>query len=139
MSKTNRMLPFPLALDRSVIQGTELWTCQGHVSVEAVIEKRWVKCIQLTVAPRGMAMVHGIGTGVSCETVNFLPATVIVPRRRFGPGFAATVYETWPLPVPTLPKTTRIHGTLLTAVQRQPGAVVTSAMLLGGPPAAPTN
>ena len=48
--------------------------------------------------------VHGGGGGAAaaCDTVNVLPAAVIVPLRA-APEFAATVKDTLPLPAPELP------------------------------------
>jgi hypothetical protein len=58
-------------------------------------------------------------------TVKVWPPTVIVPVRVLVPGFAATRYETWPLPVPLAPAVTVIHETLLDAVHAQPLPAVT--------------
>src|SRR5207249_6271790 len=54
-------------------------------------------------------------------------AILSVPVRDPGPGFAATVYETVPLPVPppTEPGSMAIQESLLTTVQAQPLPVVT--------------
>jgi hypothetical protein len=62
--------------------------------------------------------VHGGGGGgaaAACDTVNVLPAAVIVPLRA-APEFAATVNDTLPLPVPELPPETVIHAAFDAAV-----------------------
>src|SRR3954452_1965714 len=64
-------------------------------------------------------------------TVNVTPEIVTVPVRA-PPVFGATVNDTVLLPVP-LGSTTVIHGTPLTAVQAQPAAAVTAALI--DPPA----
>lgn len=61
---------------------------------------------------------------------------VSVPVRNDVLGFAATAYETVPLPVPGEPEVTLSHEALLTAVQPQPDVVVTAAE--PGPPGAVT-
>jgi len=64
--------------------------------------------------------VHGGGGGggggaAACDTVNVLPAAVIVPLRA-APVFAATVNDTLPLPLPELPPEMVIHGAFDAAV-----------------------
>jgi hypothetical protein len=62
----------------------------------------------------------------ACVTVNVAPAIVKVPVRFDATVFAATSKVTEPLPEPVAPLLTVIHGALLTAVQLQPVATVTS-------------
>ena len=57
----------------------------------------------------------------SCVTVNGCPAMLIVAVRTAAFGFAATLYDTLPLPVPA-PAVTVSHESLLVAVQAQPGS-----------------
>lgn len=61
-----------------------------------------------------IAYVHGVATA-ACDTVNVLPATVIVPLRAL-PEFAATLNDTLPLPVPELPPDREIHAAFDAAV-----------------------
>ena len=63
-------------------------------------------------------IVHGAGGGAAaaCDTVNVLPAAVIVPLRA-APEFAATVKDTLPLPAPELPLVIVIHEAFDAAVQ----------------------
>jgi hypothetical protein len=58
------------------------------------------------------------------------PAMVRVPVREIDAVFADTRYETEPLPVPETPVTIVIHGALLIAVQTQPEAALTCAVLV---------
>ena len=73
---------------------------------------------------------------LSCDTENVCPAIVKAPWRA-GPLFAATVYPTWPLPLPFPPDDTVIHDAPLDAVHGHPPAVVTATVPLL--PAAPTD
>jgi hypothetical protein len=66
-----------------------------------------------------------VGAGASWFTVNVCPAIVIVPDCVDGPGFAATLNVTVPLPLPGVPAVTVIHGALLVAVQLHPAPAVT--------------
>lgn len=50
---------------------------------------------------------------------------VTVPDRDALLGFAVTLYETVPLPLPLVPPVTVIQAALLVAVHAQPAAVVT--------------
>ena len=61
-----------------------------------------------------MEYVHGAGAA-ACDTVNVLPATVIVPLRA-PPELAATLNDTVPLPVPELPPDTVTHEAFDAAV-----------------------
>src|ERR1017187_2129213 len=54
-------------------------------------------------------------------------------RTSLAPAVLATVYCTVPLPLPGLPLTMVIQETLLTACQRQPGAVFTVNVALPPP------
>ena len=52
-------------------------------------------------------------------TVKVALAIVIVPVRGVASGFGATLYETFPMPVPLAPSGIVIHGTELVAVHPQ--------------------
>lgn len=76
---------------------------------------------------------HG---AAACVMVNVLAPTATVPVRDVVVGFAATVYETLPLPLPVAPLLTVIHEELLAAVHAQPVAAVT--LMVPAPPSAAT-
>jgi hypothetical protein len=65
-----------------------------------------------------------------CVMVKILPPIVSEPVRVALPVFAATLYATFPLPVPVAPTLTVIHGSLLTAVQLHPVVAVTATFPL---------
>jgi hypothetical protein len=58
------------------------------------------------------------------------PAIVSVPVRDALLVFAATLYATFPLPVPVAPTPTVIQASLLTAVQLHPALAVTTTFPL---------
>lgn len=57
--------------------------------------------------------------------MNVWPPTVIVPVRELVSGFAATLYDTCPFPVPLVPAVMVIHDTLFDAVHAHPLPAVT--------------
>ena len=69
-----------------------------------------------------------------CETVTWMPATVIVPLRE-GPETGETAKEMPPPPVPDVDPMRVIHGESLAAVQAHPAAAVIVAVPV--PPCAP--
>jgi len=60
----------------------------------------------------------GGGGAAACDTVNVLPAAVMVPLRAV-PEFAATVNETVPFPVPDAPLEIVIHPAFDAALHPQ--------------------
>jgi hypothetical protein len=54
-----------------------------------------------------------------------VPVAIDTVPVRWGPVFAVNVRKTCPIPVPVAPDATVTHGTLLVAVQAQPGPAVT--------------
>ena len=68
---------------------------------------------------------HGAGAA-ACETVNVLPATLIVPLRA-APVLAATLNDTVPLPVPELPPDTVTHAAFEPAVHAHVAADAVTA------------
>src|SRR5262249_32673065 len=75
--------------------------------------------------PRAKLAAETPATGAACTTLTSCPATVSVPRREPGFGFAETTNFTVPLPLPLAPTTTVMNGSLLTAVQTQPSPALT--------------
>jgi hypothetical protein len=78
----------------------------------------------------------GVGAA-ACDTVNVLPAAVIVPLRA-APEFAATVNDTVPFPVPDAPLETVIHAAFDAALHAQ---LVADAVIAidPDPPVSPTD
>ena len=63
-------------------------------------------------------------------TVSVCPATVSIPERGVGSGFAATAYPSHEPPVPVFPFGIVIHGTSLEADQPHVDVVETNALLV---------
>jgi hypothetical protein len=74
-----------------------------------------------------MLKTHGVPGWV---IVKVFPAIVSVPVRDALLVFAATLYATFPLPVPVAPTPTVIQASLLTAVQLHPALAVTTTFPL---------
>jgi hypothetical protein len=114
-------LPVPLAPAVTVIHAALLAAVQGHVPAEAVT---------LTVPVDAVAAgLTEVGEIVYVQPFAWLIVKVLVPivivPLRAGPTFAATEYETVPLPFPVAPPVTVIHAALLVDVQVQPVVEVT--------------
>jgi hypothetical protein len=67
--------------------------------------------------------------------VNVLPAIVSVPVRELVVVFAATVYPTFPEPVPLAPDVIEIQSALLAALHAHPDGIVTATVPLPPAPA----
>jgi hypothetical protein len=74
-----------------------------------------------------MLKTHGVP---GCVIVKVFPAIVSVPVRDALLVFAATLYATFPLPVPVAPTPTVIQASLLAAVQLHPALAVTTTFPL---------
>jgi hypothetical protein len=112
-------LPLPLAPLVIVIHVTLATAVHAQVLLDAVTVTVLAPPAAATVwLERSSVYVHGGGGGAAAwDTVNVLPAAVIVPLRA-APVFAATENDTEPLPVPLLlPFDSVIHAALDAAVQ----------------------
>lgn len=95
-----------------------------------------VVTVTVPVAADGVVKFHDVGEmerpqgAPGCVTVKVCPPIVIVPVREVAVVFAATLYATFPFPVPLAPTPIVIQASLLTAVQLQlPGAVTATLPL----------
>jgi hypothetical protein len=120
--KATLPLPDPLAPEVMVIQ----------LSLLAAVQAQPVPAVTATAVPAPPLLPIDWLVGLidaahppPCVTVNVCPAIVMVPVRA-APVFALAAKVTVPLPLPDAPVLTVSHGALLTAVQAQPAATVTS-------------
>ena len=113
-------LPVPLAPLVTAIQSALLAAVHVQLLLDAVTVTVAVPPADVKACDaRSSVNVHGGGGGgaggAACETVNVLPAAVIVPVRA-APVFAATVNATLPFPAPEAPPVTVIHDAFDAAV-----------------------
>jgi len=122
--------PLPLAPDVIEIHEAELEAVQLH---DAAV----VTATEPVVAPAATDVALGAIEKVQpapCVTVNVCPAIVSVADRCAVVVFAATEYETVPLPLPAAPAVTVSHEALLVADQVHPVTAVTATVPVEVPP-----
>ncbi len=107
-----------------------------HAALLVAVQLHPVDAVTLTVPEAPVAAtladpgeIVGEHVPAAWFTVNVTPPIETVPVRAAAMVFAATVYESVPLPVPVPPAVTVIHASLLIAVQPQPVGALTVTTL----------
>jgi len=121
-------LPIPLSPEVTVIHGALLVAIHAHPLplLTATVPVAAADVANVTINGE-IEKLHGVP---GCVIVNVLPAMVSEPVLVALPVFAATLYATFPLPVPAAPTPTVTHESLLMAVQLHPALAVTATLPL---------
>jgi hypothetical protein len=109
-----------------------------HAALLVAVHAQPVAAVTLTVPPvipaagtlAEAAAIVGAQGAPACVTVNALPPMVIVAERAVVVGFAVTLYETDPFPLPVAPALMVIQAALSVAVHAHPVGDVTATVFV---------